>query len=156
MRYTLKLSIVLAVCALLAAPALAAPAAQRVTWRGSGVSADHPVLTNEIIGDPVRFSVVATEVMPGDWRGGGTFVDRSRNLKADLVIVTGEPLLDGTMLFTGDADVTAGGVRYTTGSFELTLDRATSACQLLIDHDLEHVWIWWLPGPSFKGSARVP
>ncbi len=84
---------VLVALILLVVPALAAPSSvSKVTWKGSGVSADNPSLFGEIIGAQIKFDGVVTESTPGNWFGRGTVASRKDNLKANLIIINVEPI----------------------------------------------------------------
>ena len=148
---------VLVALALLVAPALAAPSSvNKLTWRGSGVSADNPSLFGEIIGAQVRFDGVVTESTPGSWFGRGTVVSRKDNLKAHLEIINVEPISGSEVLLTGVATVTANGVMGSSQPFELTLDESTSECKLIIEESMDYSYVWWIPGLRSEEVFRSP
>jgi hypothetical protein len=157
MKRTLIACTVLVALAFFVVPALAAPSPlHRVTWRGSGVSDDNPLLSGEITGNQVKFDGVATQDSLGIWSGKGTIVDRRGNLKADLVISDVTFLSEDRVYITGEnAAITANGVRYRSQAFGMTLDRSSSEFQLYIEQNLGSVWLWWIPGSAVRGSIRI-
>ncbi len=149
---------VLIILTLLVAPALAAPSSMnRVTWRGSGVTGDSPSLFDEIAGAHVKFVGSAVQDDSGYWSGRGTVVDRNGRLRADLIVSDVTFLSGDRVYITGEnAAVTANGVKSHSQAFGLTLDRSSSECTLFIEENVDHSWVWWVPGSAFRGSIQLP
>jgi hypothetical protein len=126
MRKVLLLFSLLVALALVVVPAIAAPPVHKVTYSGQGITVDRESAIDDIIGNHVYFSGVATQAIAdpqvdGIWKGQGSFMDKDKGLKAQLVVDHGTYCW-GDFILNGNAEVTVDKVKVGTYPFDLRLE----------------------------------
>ena len=107
MKKVLLIGALILALAIVVVPVVAAPL-HKVTYDGKGVSVDNPIKDYDIIGDKVQFSGMAkqadgaTPPVDGAWKGDGSFVDKDKGIKAQLVVDDGIYCW-GNFILYGDA-----------------------------------------------------
>lgn len=94
----------------------------KVTAGGWFVSENHPFVNYEQIGDECYFGVVGME-QGCEWRGQGSFMDKTLGIKAILDVNSGSVSGGGTLYrLYGVARVSVNNIKMGEYSFELTLE----------------------------------
>jgi hypothetical protein len=160
MKKVLLVVALITALAMLVVPVIAAPL-HKVTYDGKGISVDNPNKGYDIIGDKVQFSGMAkqadgaTPPVDGIWKGDGSFVDKDKGIKAQLVVDHGIYCYGDFILF-GDADVTINKVKKGTHSFELRLSPTevppSYELTLRMDPVDSTTWFSWRVFDGSKGN----